>query len=212
MRVYTAMSDADLYEEEIEALCRTVRAGLDELPATAPEQRAERLVRLTQAHNALRQSFAMYRLELKDAPNPDRASELNQQIVRLGRELHTAQSAELMAGRTPTVVQNHTARTVIMDGIDVQKESLSAVARMAQLVARTEDVGVETAARLGQQREQIKAIAGAVDDVDTRLKRAHRIVRTFSRRLATDKCVIGFVLLLVAGIVFVIAWEETHKS
>lgn len=98
----------------------------------------------------------------------------------------------------------------------------------------TKELGAATLVKMSEQREQIIQIDKGVDEVflpplslsfpsfslfpsfplflplicpfqvESNLRIANRHLRTFVRRLATDKIIMGFVLLIFAAIVFII--------
>jgi hypothetical protein len=65
-------------------------------------------------------------------------------------------------------------------------------------------VGAETAAKLKEQTEQLERVNADLDKIDTNIARARRQLRVFMRRMMTDKIILGFLFLIVIGIVVVI--------
>jgi hypothetical protein len=58
----------------------------------------------------------------------------------------------------------------------------------------------------------MKGIYSNVDKIEGDLKRADKIMRAFMRRMATDKLVLCFILLIIIGIITIIAWQATKKG
>lgn len=66
--------------------------------------------------------------------------------------------------------------------------------------------------KLAEQTEKLRKIDEGLEDVQANLKGAARQLRSFARRLATDKLIIVFIFLILGGIIFVIVWSATHKG
>jgi len=81
-----------------------------------------------------------------------------------------------------------------------------------QTIDHTREVGAATAQRLGEQTEQLKRIDEGVSEIQTNLKMAAKQLRSFTRRVATDKLIMAFICLIVIAIIFVIIWSSVHKN
>jgi len=93
----------------------------------------------------------------------------------------------------------------------LQDESLASVERSKQIVAETENIGSGTTTQLAQQREQLMKINEKLDTIEDELKRADKLIRSFVRRMATDRIVQIFLLLIVIGVVFIIGYQIYKK-
>ncbi|XP_062188054.1 novel plant SNARE 13-like [Phragmites australis] len=79
-----------------------------------------------------------------------------------------------------------------------------AIERSKQVVAQTVEVGAQTAATLTQQTEQMKRIGNELDSVHFSLKKASQLVKEIGRQVATDKCIMAFLFLIVCGVIAII--------
>jgi len=88
---------------------------------------------------------------------------------------------------------------------DKTQESLDTT---KNLIAASKDVGLSTIEELYRQREQLEQIDQDVDRLEDNLKRADKLLKTFGRRMATDKFIQCFacinVMLLVGVIIYTI--------
>ena len=75
------------------------------------------------------------------------------------------------------------------------------------MIVKTDEakqVGFNTLAALGAQRDQIGASKEAVIHMDSELKLASRQIRVFARRMVTDKIILGMVALILIAVLVVI--------
>jgi len=79
-----------------------------------------------------------------------------------------------------------------------------AIERSKMVVAQTVEVGAQTAASLAQQTEQMKRIGNELDSVHFSLKKASQMVKEIGRQVATDKCIMAFLFLIVCGVIAII--------
>ena len=86
----------------------------------------------------------------------------------------------------------------------IQGKDLDAVRRMQRVVANTEEGAAATMATMQQQTEQIGKIHQDLEEIDDTLKMATSELSRYMRRLATDKVILGFIGLIVIGILVII--------
>ncbi|KAK3125823.1 hypothetical protein QOZ80_7BG0610180 [Eleusine coracana subsp. coracana] len=79
-----------------------------------------------------------------------------------------------------------------------------AIERSKMVVAQTVEVGAQTAATLTKQTEQMKRIGNELDSVHFSLKKASQMVKEIGRQVATDKCIMAFLFLIVCGVIAII--------
>jgi hypothetical protein len=86
---------------------------------------------------------------------------------------------------------------LVQAGLDLQDDSLGSLGRGKRIVSQTEEIGRETGTKLKEQTEQLNVMSEDLDRIESTLKRADRELRAFIRRMATDKLIMGFLLLIV---------------
>jgi SNARE protein len=84
------------------------------------------------------------------------------------------------------------------------KESDESLIRSEKIVAQTIEVGTKTAETLHDQTKQLERVVDDLDQIHFSLKKASKVIRDITRQIATDKCIMGLVMLMVLGIVVVI--------
>ncbi|WVZ57071.1 hypothetical protein U9M48_007507 [Paspalum notatum var. saurae] len=87
-----------------------------------------------------------------------------------------------------------------------------AIERSKMVVAQTIETGAQTAATLTQQTEQMKRIGNELDSVHFSLKKASQLVKEIGRQVATDKCIMAFLFLIVVGVIAIIVVKIVHPN
>ncbi|KAH1115736.1 hypothetical protein J1N35_009114 [Gossypium stocksii] len=93
----------------------------------------------------------------------------------------------------------------LMDkGYQMMDETDQAINRAKKVVQETVDVGTETAATLKAQTEQMSRIVNDLDSIHFSIQKASKLVKEFGRQVATDKCIMALLFLIVTGIIAII--------
>ncbi|KAJ0049529.1 hypothetical protein Pint_15733 [Pistacia integerrima] len=72
------------------------------------------------------------------------------------------------------------------------------------VVHDTVNVGTETAAVLKAQTEQMSRIVNELDSIHFSIKKASQLVKEIGRQVATDKCIMALLFLIVIGVIAII--------
>ncbi|RVW40682.1 putative plant SNARE 11 [Vitis vinifera] len=72
------------------------------------------------------------------------------------------------------------------------------------VVQDTVNVGTETAAALKSQTEQMSRIVNELDSIHFSIKKASQLVKEIGRQVATDRCIMALLFILVIGVIAVI--------
>ncbi|KAF5177339.1 putative plant snare [Thalictrum thalictroides] len=83
-------------------------------------------------------------------------------------------------------------------------ETDQAIQRSKQVVEQTIEVGAQTAGTLKGQTDQMGRIVNELDTIQFSIKKASQLVKEIGRQVATDKCIMLFLLLIVCGVIAVI--------
>ncbi|XP_038991159.1 novel plant SNARE 11-like [Hibiscus syriacus] len=96
---------------------------------------------------------------------------------------------------------------MLMDkGNQMMDETDQAIDRAKKVVQDTVDVGTDTAAALkaNLKTEQMSSIVNELDSIIFSMKKASKLVKEFSRQIATDKCIMTMLFLIVMGVITII--------
>lgn len=91
---------------------------------------------------------------------------------------------------------------------DIQDKTKSSLQNTKNMVAASKHVGEATMEELLRQREQIRTIDEEAMRIEDNLTRADKLIKTFGKRMATDRMIQCFacvnILLLVGVVVYTI--------
>jgi SNARE protein len=86
----------------------------------------------------------------------------------------------------------------------IQDKTQQALSNTTKMIAESKAVGMQTAEELQRQRDQLKTIDGDAMRMEDNLNRADKLIKTFGKRMATDKLIQCFActnLLLMVGVI-----------
>ncbi|XP_039002387.1 novel plant SNARE 11-like isoform X2 [Hibiscus syriacus] len=93
----------------------------------------------------------------------------------------------------------------LMDrGNQMMDETDQSIDRAKKVVQDTVDVGTETAAALKAQTEQMSRIVNELDSIHFSIQKASKLVKEIGRQVATDKCIMALLFLIVIGVIAII--------
>ncbi|XP_038973956.1 novel plant SNARE 11-like [Phoenix dactylifera] len=93
----------------------------------------------------------------------------------------------------------------LMDtGHGMMDETDQAIERSKKVVEDTVNVGAETAVALKAQTEQMNRIVNELDSIHFSIKKASQLVKEIGRSVATDRCIMAMLFLIVIGVIAII--------
>ncbi|KAK1390309.1 putative plant SNARE 13 [Heracleum sosnowskyi] len=101
---------------------------------------------------------------------------------------------------------------LIDSGNKTMDETDRAIERSKQVVHQTVEVGTQTAATLKGQTDQMGRIVNELDTIQFSIKKASQLVKEIGRQVATDKCIMLFLFLVVCGVIAVIVVKIVNPS
>ena len=85
------------------------------------------------------------------------------------------------------------------------KETDESIERSKAVVATTIEIGAQTAEALKHQTHQMERIVDELDEIHFSMKKSMKLIKDLTRGLATDKCILTLLFVVVCGVVAVIA-------
>ncbi|KAK7252711.1 hypothetical protein RIF29_36867 [Crotalaria pallida] len=89
-------------------------------------------------------------------------------------------------------------------GNQMMDETDQAIERGKKIIHETINVGTETAATLKAHTEQMSRVVNELDSIHFSMKKASQLVKELGRQIATDKCFMGLLFLIVIGVITII--------
>ncbi|KAL5981672.1 putative plant SNARE 12 [Asimina triloba] len=93
---------------------------------------------------------------------------------------------------------------LINAGTKTMDETDQAIERSKKVVEDTVEVGAKTAETLKGQTDQMGRIVNELDTIHFSIKKASQLVKEIGRKVATDKCILLFLFLVVVGVIAII--------
>ncbi|XP_050266650.1 novel plant SNARE 11 isoform X2 [Quercus robur] len=97
-----------------------------------------------------------------------------------------------------------TNQQLVESGNRMMDETDQAIERSKKTVQDTVNVGTETAAALKAQTEQMSRVVNELDSIHFSIKKASQLVKELGRQVATDKCIMALLFLIVVGVIAII--------
>ncbi|KAF8395658.1 hypothetical protein HHK36_019608 [Tetracentron sinense] len=114
-------------------------------------------------------------------------------------------SSILLTGRKSGLYSAAMTNHQLMDtGNQMMDETDQAIERSKKVVQDTVNVGAETAAALKAQTEQMGRIVNELDSIHFSIKKASQLVKEIGRQVATDRCIMALLFIIVIGVIAVI--------
>lgn len=118
-----------------------------------------------------------------------------------GGSITEAGSSENGAGQSSAEVST---QELMEQGRAVMRDDRKALDRSKRLIEETKQVGAATAEALHAQTKQMERVINDLDEIKFTLKTAGKLVRDLTKSLATDKCIMTFMMLVVIAAVVLI--------
>ncbi|GLT73876.1 hypothetical protein SLA2020_457060 [Shorea laevis] len=101
---------------------------------------------------------------------------------------------------------------LIDHGRKAMDETDQAIERSKMVVHQTIEVGTQTAVALKGQTEQMGRIVNELDTIQFSIKKASQLVKEIGRQVATDKCIMLFLFLIVCGVIAIIVVKIVNPN
>ncbi|KAK7291752.1 hypothetical protein RIF29_07136 [Crotalaria pallida] len=112
--------------------------------------------------------------------------------------------AEPTAEENVRMASEMSNQELIDAGTKTMDETDQAIERSKQVVHQTIEVGTQTASTLKGQTDQMGRIVNDLDSIQFSIKKASQLVKEIGRQVATDKCIMLFLFLIVCGVIAII--------
>uniref|UniRef100_A0A1D1ZJA9 Putative plant SNARE 11 n=1 Tax=Anthurium amnicola TaxID=1678845 RepID=A0A1D1ZJA9_9ARAE len=119
-------------------------------------------------------------------------------------DLFDAPSGDGFGEENVLLASSMTNQQLMENGNRMMDETDQAIERSKKVVEDTVNVGAETAAALKAQTEQMSRIVNELDSIHFSIKKASQLVKEIGRQVATDRCIMALLFIIVLGVISVI--------
>lgn len=216
------MTDVQYWKDTLEREIDSIRDIVREAPSKGSTMEKSHM--LDQAERQLRSAQGTkrsFKMECRLVSDPSERRQYETELSQHEQTLHSLtsdvkalrsshQRGELFVGadRSGNAEPDPEADGdgLLKEASHIQDKTQTSIDAIARMTGEAKNVGMETMEELRRQRDQITSIDEEAMKIEDNLVRADKLIRTFGRRIATDKFIQCFacvnVILIVAVIVF----------
>eukprot|EP01029_Cantina_marsupialis_P029337 TRINITY_DN780130_c0_g1_i1.p1 TRINITY_DN780130_c0_g1~~TRINITY_DN780130_c0_g1_i1.p1 ORF type:complete len:251 (-),score=66.21 TRINITY_DN780130_c0_g1_i1:282-1034(-) len=217
------MDGVQPYDEELTTYIKRLTGVVEELkrnPKMAPEKKrkcVDDASRLQKQIVVCRRGFNLglrglsdkntkqtYRVKLTrhDQRAKALANELNWHKTQVNQgDLMRGRKNEKVSKADPNRMDEDQMLSATKNSTQATIESLKNTARMGE---ETKDVGLKASAQLDEQTDKLGKIHQDLTDIQSSLVRSRALIRSFTRRMMTDKLILMFLGLILIGLVAIV--------
>lgn len=232
-------SQLEQIEGEIRDHFRALANGFQKLDKIKdPNRQSKQLEELTGKMRECKRLIKEFDREIKDAESqnpPEVNKELNDKKQSMIKELNSyvalrktytsslgnkrvelfdmgAGSSDPAAEDNVQMASNMSNQELIDAGRKKMDETDQALENAQKVVEQTIEVGAQTGSTLKGQTEQMGRIVNELDTIHFSIKKASKLVKEIGRQVATDKCIMLFLFLIVCGVIAIIVVKIVNPS
>uniref|UniRef100_A0A1D1YGM0 Putative plant SNARE 13 n=1 Tax=Anthurium amnicola TaxID=1678845 RepID=A0A1D1YGM0_9ARAE len=226
-------------DSEIHDIFRALANGFQKLDKIKdPNRQTKQLEELTGKMRECKRLIKEFDRELKDEESknsPEVNRQLNEKKQSMIKELNSyvalrktytsslgnkrvelfdmgAGGSEPAAEDNVQMASTMSNQELVSAGRKQMDETDQAIERSKMVVEQTIEVGTQTATTLKGQTEQMGRIVNELDTIQFSIKKASQLVKEIGRQVATDKCIMMFLLLIVCGVIAIIVVKIVNPS
>ncbi|XP_053476231.1 vesicle transport through interaction with t-SNAREs homolog 1B [Ictalurus furcatus] len=222
--------------EEFEKLHEMYRSLYDELKMVSDRvtrsqgEEKKKLVRVfDERHGEAQELLQELEQELLSAPPSFRNSMsskvrlYHRDLGKLQRHMHTSDPGLSLSSRTGDggysiyAAQNERSteqqaqRALLIQGSDSLNNATQSIARSHRIAVETEHIGTDIIEELGQQREQLDRTRDRLVHTGENLSRSRKIIRTMSRKVMTNKLLLGIIIVMEVAILGAVVYLKFFR-
>ncbi|KAL4189712.1 hypothetical protein AMTRI_Chr08g208480 [Amborella trichopoda] len=119
---------------------------------------------------------------------------------------------DVFAKENVQLASSMTNQQLVDSGNRMMDDTDQVIERSKKVVEDTINVGADTAAALKAQTEQMSRIVNELDSIHFSIKKASQLVKEIGRQVATDRCILALLFLIVCGVIAIIIVKLVHPG
>ncbi|XP_076841749.1 vesicle transport through interaction with t-SNAREs homolog 1B [Brachyhypopomus gauderio] len=144
-------------------------------------------------------------------------------LTKLQRDLRGADAGPGRSGRPRdsrhgvyAVENEHSAqlqaqRVMLLQGTEALSSASQSIARSQRIAAETDQIGTDIIEELGEQREQLDRTRDRLVHTGENLSRSRKILRAMSRRVMTNKLLLGIIIVMEVAILGAVVYLKFFR-
>uniref|UniRef100_A0AAY3ZU83 t-SNARE coiled-coil homology domain-containing protein n=1 Tax=Denticeps clupeoides TaxID=299321 RepID=A0AAY3ZU83_9TELE len=103
-------------------------------------------------------------------------------------------------------------RTLLIQGTQYLNEASQSIERSSRIAAESEQIGTDIIEELGGQREQLERSRDRLVHTGENLSKSRKVLRAMSRRLVTNKLLLGVIILMELAILGAVVYLKFFRK
>lgn len=103
-------------------------------------------------------------------------------------------------------------RALLLQGTESLNNASQSIERSQRIAAETENIGTDIIEELGEQREQLDRARNRLVNTGENLSRSRKILRAMSRRIVTNKLLLGVIILMELAILGAVVYLKFFRK
>jgi hypothetical protein len=220
----------DEYQREVDQLTAAVHhlqslitSANNKLVSQATLDCESKLTRIKEVKKSYGLELRLVKDKTIKAEHEVKAKSLDDMVVNITREFKEIQAAnnrkQLIQSGGSNNPYDTTGKTndQLLAGANVlQDKTVESLLRSKALIAQSREVGAATVDQLRTQRDQIKEIEADIDKIESNMERAEKLLKDFTRRMASDRIIQAFtainVCVLISLVIYVAVTGKTLEA
>uniref|UniRef100_A0AAR2LK97 t-SNARE coiled-coil homology domain-containing protein n=1 Tax=Pygocentrus nattereri TaxID=42514 RepID=A0AAR2LK97_PYGNA len=114
-------------------------------------------------------------------------------------------------GEAEEVTQLQAQRALLIQGTESLNNASQSIERSQRVAAETDQIGTDIIEELGEQREQLDRTRDRLVNTGENLSRSRKILRAMSRRLMTNKLLLGVIIIMELAILGAVVYLKFFR-
>jgi len=217
------MTDVAYWDDSYRGAIDAVDDILSQMAGLDTEEASQKLKAAKAQMKTVNKKKTSFQMELRQLHDPtqratyeerksgyeDRVKNLEKQIKNLEANL---ENAELLGGASDGGQPRMDNNSYLAKTHQVQDQTEASLQNTIEMMENANEVADETIEELERQKQQINEITEQLLTMEDNIKYADQLIRDFSKRMMTDKCIQIFAMMNMLALVVVIVFAIMQKN
>lgn len=213
------MADVDYWDDSFQSAIKELEAVLRSFDGLSMEDQTERFYEAEDRLKRIKNVRKSFNLELRQITDQGVRSTYNakmrgydEEVKRLESDMARIKARVDQIELTGSAAESKDNNSYLQATEQVQDDTERALDRTKRMVDNANDMADETIDELRRQREQINSITNQLITMEDSIEYADKLIRDFSKRMMTDKCIQAFAMINMLVLIVVIIFAIMQKN
>ncbi|KAH0791584.1 putative plant SNARE 11 [Histomonas meleagridis] len=208
----TDLTDINSYIQQVISIEKGISSAFDQLPGTEGPQRRGVLLEISEKIRRAKDYVSSIQMELFDIDDESTQEEYrakyeehNRIVTQYEEQLRNAESRAQNEEKARG--QGATTKDLMGKSLELQNQQKTSLDNSLRTIEEAKQVGGDTLVEIGRQKEVLEKTSQELNEMDSELYRAKKIMKVMITRAAGDKCVRILALLVLLAVIAIIVVE-----